>query len=95
MARICITRTQGEWDIIVAGMKNGLSHYIRMECSTLIDDFKDCPLCITPASGDKIERQFRIPDDVYKELEKISKTAQRPISSIIDDFIISPLLLPK
>jgi len=53
MARICITRTEGEWEAINEGMKNGLSHYIRMECSTLIEDFKDCPLCITPADGEK------------------------------------------
>jgi len=43
----------------------------------------------------KIERQFRIPDEVYKELEKIAFKAKKPVSSIVNDFIISPLLLPK
>lgn len=95
MARICITRTEGEWETILSTMKNGLSQYIRMECSTLIRDFEDCPNCVTPADGKKIVRQIKIPDEVYRELEKIALKAQKPVSSIIDEFIISPLLLPK
>lgn len=100
MARIFITKTKGEWQAIVIILselrkKAGLPSYVRNESSRLIRDFKDCPDCITPAEGEKVQREFCIPDDEYEELLKIAEKMKITVSSVIDDLVISPLLLPK
>lgn len=100
MARIFITKTKGEWEavnIILSELRKRarLSKYVRNESLRLVRDFKECPNCITPADGDKVKMQFLIPDNEYEELKLIAEKMKISVSSVIDDLVISPLLLPK
>lgn len=98
--RILITRTKKEWNLILLKIaeknkRSGLPSYIRHSTSSLIKDFEDCPDCLDNSDGNKIKRAFIVPVDDYKKLEKIAKKLHKPISTVIDDLVISPLLLPK
>lgn len=98
--RIKIRRTIGEFEMIdyrLEEMKKGdLTNYLRCSIRNLVKTFKDCPDCITSAYGEKIEIAHRIDnEDSHKILKQISFIMGKPISSIIDDFFIAPLLLPK
>lgn len=100
MARIFITKTEGEWDamaIILSELqkKAGLASYVRHESSRLITDYKKCPYCITQAEGEKVQKEFCIPDNEYEVLKLIAEKMKISVSSVIDDLVISPLLLPK
>jgi hypothetical protein len=93
---VSLSRTKGEWDYILSKVsergKKNLSAYILSEINKLKNDFNDCPCCVTPASGIKIEKRPYISVNALAELEPLSIKMNKPISSIIDEFIIAPLL---
>jgi hypothetical protein len=98
--KIIIRRTEGEIELIrqrLRDIKRGdINAYLRTETRKLVSTFKDCPNCITSAYGDKKEITYQIDEpEIHKGLAQISFIMQKPISSIIDDFFIAPLLLPK
>ena len=72
--------------------KDDLTSYIHSEIKKIADIFQECPTCITHAHGRKIEKQPWISSISLKRLEAISVMMQKPISSVIQEFIISPLL---
>ncbi len=95
--RIKIHRTEGEFialDRIVKELgKPDLNTYLRSEIYKLEKEIKRCPECVTEAKGGvKQDRVHYISDDTYAVLLSISRRMQKPIASIIDDFIINPLL---
>lgn len=100
MNRIKIIRTPGEMEYLQQQMKalgrQSLDKYLRTEIRKLEKKFLECPGCVTPAYGNK-KKEFvlYVPDDTYSILNKISLIMQKPISSVIDDFFIVPLLLPE
>lgn len=99
MVRIYITRTQGEWKametILAELQRKAIPSYVRNECHKIVKEYKGCEDCVTPAEGEPIKWQFCIPDDDYIELKKIAEKMKKTVSSMIDEMVISPLLLPK
>jgi len=75
--------------------KGNLSNYLRSKIFLLNQKFEECPGCITPASGPKKKIQYRIPDHLYPTLLKLSEKMGRPISCIIEDIFIVPLIQPE
>lgn len=97
-SKIYIQRTEGEWKQInrkirAAGKKD-IHSYLRCEISRLISLYNDCQPCITPASGEVRKIRHKIPEDVYEKLLVLSNLMKKPVSTIIDDFIVNPLLQP-
>lgn len=97
--RLVFTRTEGEWAEInkrIEEMDIGsLNNYLRSKIFLLNQKFNECPNCVTPASGAKKKIQYRIPDHLYPPLLALSEKMGRPISCIIEDIFIVPLLLPE
>lgn len=95
---IYLSRTQGEWDAIDAAIKKmgrkNLNKFIRSEVSKLGNAYVECPNCITKASGEKKEKRPKIPMESYERLEKIAERMDIHVSTVVDLFIISPLLKP-
>jgi hypothetical protein len=94
---ISISKTAGEWEIINQKIsesgKENLSEYIRGEVRKLQIKFRECPECITPATGGTaITKRPYIPIYYYAEIKLIALRMSIPVSSVIDELIISPLL---
>jgi hypothetical protein len=96
--RVKLYRTPGEWRIIEAKMKEAgksdFGSFMRSEINKITSKYAECPLCVTVAEGDKTEKACPLTDLSYDVLKEISTRMQKPIASIIDDFIIAPLLMP-
>lgn len=93
--RAIIVRTEGEWKAIEQRInKSDLNSYLRCELSKLNTKYKECPGCVTHADGELKRKEYLIAADVYQTLELLSIQMKRPISTIIDNLLINPLLLP-
>lgn len=96
--RVKLYRTPAEWKIIERKIqesgKSDFSSFMRSEINKLTSRYNECPYCITVAEGDKIEKACPLTDLSYDILKEISIKMQKPIASILDDFIITPLLMP-
>src|SRR5450432_3836122 len=96
--RIKIHRTKGEFKAIDKRVKElgkeDLNSYLRSEIYKLEKEINRCPECITQGTGDekKPERVHYVSEETYAALLKISRRMKKPVASIIDDFIITPLL---
>lgn len=99
--RIKIRKTEGEFSAIDRRVrelgKPDLNAYLRSEIYKLEKEIDRCPECITEGTGDekKKERAHYISIETYAQLLKLKRRMRKPISSIIDDFIILPLLTGK
>lgn len=96
---VTITTTEGEWDhiqdMIKKMGKTNISSYIISETHRLTNIFKDCPHCITRASGAKMEKRPAIPISSLAAIEEIARFMNRPVSAVINELIIAPLLRPE
>lgn len=94
--RVKIKKTDGEWTAINKKI-NGrtFSSYVNSRIQKLNDDFKKCPECITPASGNRIEKVHYVNPSVYESLTLISFKMGISASEVVDRFIINPLLQPE
>jgi hypothetical protein len=98
--RITINKTSGEWDCIKSkikelNQKNTIHSYMNNEVNKLTKRFLADPNEITFIGGEKIEIQFPLQAYTCIILKELSEKMQKPVNSIIDDFIITPLLAPK
>ncbi len=97
--QLSVKKTEGEWtkiDVIVsASGKKDLNAYIRCEALKIKKAFGECPEQVTPAKGVRIEKRPYIPLTIYAALEPLALRMGVPVSSVIDRFIIDPMLLPK
>lgn len=97
--RIKLYRTAAEWEIIRDRIKetgkSELNAYIRSEINKIMIKYNECPLCVTPAKGNKKQKVYCINPEAYEMFQEISKKMGKPVASIIDDFIIAPLLIPS
>lgn len=93
---IHIGRTEGEWDIILAKIEKmggkDLSAFIRSEVQKLLNNYNDCPECICKATGEKRYKRPYISTDSYNKLAVIAKKMRIPVSAIVNNFIVTPLL---
>lgn len=96
--RIKIFRTKGEFDFIEERVKElgktDWHFYMRCELHKLEKKFNECPNCITPAEGEKVEKVHYVSDETYDMLLKLAKVMDKTPSLIVDEFIIMPLLRP-
>lgn len=100
MARIFIKKTQEEWNNLSFIMsrqefRSGLPNFIRRESFRFVQEVKDSPDKISTLENMKIQKEFIFPESQYEELFRLSVILRKPVSTIIDEFVISPLLLPK
>jgi len=94
--RVQLSRTEAEWEAIDAKAeelkKKNFNSLMRSELQKIKSKFDECPICITPARGSKKTRNCFMDDETYATLEQIAKRMQRPVASVVDEFIISRLL---
>lgn len=93
--RVKLSRTRAEWKVIQGKMtKRNLNSFIRCEVKKIAEKHNECPDCVTPAEGKRIAKRFEIDRETYAVFEEIAKKMHKPVASVIDDFIIVPLLTP-
>jgi hypothetical protein len=96
---LSILKTEGEWEIITAKLaesgKKDLSVYIRAEVRKLNISYCQNPQKFFRAPGEKIYKRPHIPLESYNKLKIIADQMKKPVSTIVDMFIIQPLLMPK
>lgn len=91
--RLTFQRTKSEWDYILSIIPEGdLNRFLNKEIVKLVKKFDESPSEVTCASGDKSSKTYRPHPDTYDGLESISKRMKKPIASIVDELIISPIL---
>lgn len=94
--KVKLYRTRAEWEVVKNKMtKKSLTSFIRCEIKKIAEKHNECPNCVTPAEGEKIEKKFEIDAETYAIFEEIAKKMRKPVASVIDDFIIVPLLIPE
>lgn len=96
---LSVSKTPGEWSLIEkkvaeSGKKN-LSCYIRGEAIKIKNAFKNDPSSITTAFGERIEKRPSLHTPIYEEMNAIAKIMKVPVSTLVDRFIIDPILVPK
>lgn len=96
---ISIVKTEGEWTVILGKIaelgKKDFSVFIRSEVRKLGSAYTKCPKCVSRASGEKKTKRPYIPNELHKKLKEISRQMKIPISSVVDNLIILPLLQEK
>ena len=94
--RIQINRTQGEWEEIIDKIpRNDLNIFLKKEIEKLKKKFRECPKCVTYADGEKICKVNYLDKESYEFLETISEKMKKPISAVVDELIINPILLEQ
>lgn len=95
--RISILRTEGEWKHVMALLyeqkQTDIHGYLHREISRMTNIFKDCEVCITPADGHMKSFRHNIPTHIYEKLLPIAQKMGKPVATIVDDLLITPLLL--
>lgn len=95
---IRLNHTIGEWqyleELIKREKKCDLHNYLNREISRLKTKNEECPLCISPADGRKKSRKHRVPSEIYQGILQLSARMGKTPGTIIDEFILNPLL-PK
>jgi hypothetical protein len=98
MKRVKLFRTATEWEIVERKIKESgktnFSAFLRSEINRIKIMYDECNECVTPADGPKKQKVHSLDEQTYKMFEDISERMHKPIASVIDDFIISPLLKP-
>lgn len=96
--RISILKTEGEWHYIsqmLADDKNcDLHSYLHREISRLSTKYVECEVCITKADGVLKSYRHNIPTHIYMKLLPLAQKMGKPVATIINDLLITPLLLP-
>lgn len=97
--RVKITRTVAEFVFIndkikLLGKKN-FNYFLRCEIRKLTKKYFEDPESITKADGnEKVHKVHYVDEADYNVLVELSWKMKKPVSAIIDDFFITPLLLP-
>ena len=73
---------------------NSLNSYISNKIRVLIREYKKCPNCIVEALQKNNYSKFQyVPNDDLSILKEISEKSKKPIATIIDAIIITPILI--
>ena len=96
--RVRIKRTKGEMAAIdekinELGKKN-LHSYLYGEIAKLEKRFLESPKSITSGTGDKVLFYHCVSPTTYNTLKRIAALKNKSINSIVEDYIITPLLHP-
>lgn len=96
MQQVKIIRTQGEWTAIDKKIKDmgirNIRTHIKYQTIRLAKQFDECENCITKANGSKHRKTFYFDEYCMKFLELVALKMKKPLSSVVDDLIINPLL---
>jgi hypothetical protein len=96
--RVKLYRTAAEWELIEKKIsesgKANFSAFVRSEINRIKLKYSECKLCVTPADGPRTQKEHLLDEETYKMFEEISDRMGKPVASVIDDFIIAPLLRP-
>lgn len=96
--RITISKTPKEWEYIELKLKevskNDIHSYLNNEIQKITNRFIADPDSLPMSLGGK-SIQFTINPYTYMVMNEISKKMEKSIHSIIEEFIILPLILPK
>lgn len=96
--KVKIYKTEGEWKVIQERLekmnRKSIRLYIRTEVLKLSKRFDECPESITCANGKKKQMQFIMDAQTNVALRKLAIQMKCPMSKIVEDFFITPLLLP-
>jgi len=99
LKQIQITRTKGEWDLIVKKLvppnkkkHECISHHIRREVLKLNARLTELPETFVYVKGEVDTRRFYIDETIIKDIEHIATTLKLSPQIIIDRLIITPLL---
>lgn len=91
--RISIQRTEAEWDKIRSVIPNrDIGRYLMKEILRIERMYKENPHSITIAAGIKTAKSRRLHPETYRCMKEISRKMKRPISTIIDELVIAPIL---
>lgn len=94
--RITIERTIGEWEQINKRLKEmnrlNVKLYILGKATNLADNFRKDPASLFYKDAEKRAEQIHVSSETYETLRILSRQIKRPVSSIIDDLFIAPLL---
>jgi hypothetical protein len=97
--RVVLFRTAGEWDLIEKKIrkmgKSDIHIYLNTNISRLKMGYNECRECVSSAQGELIRKSHIIPDHLYPYLQDMARLMQKPISTIVDDLLIAPLLTPE
>lgn len=96
--RLQIRKTEIEWERLSVILKptkhENPKSYIVSECRNLSRIYNQSPENVMKMFGGEMQKRvFCLDDETTKCLQKISRSTGKPISSIIDDLFISPLLI--
>lgn len=91
--RIKISRTEGEWEEILQYVpKSDLNIFLKKEIEKLRKRYQTCTECVTVAEGKRVCK-FHYPDqDSHDFLNQLSEIMKKPISTVVDELIINPIL---
>lgn len=94
--RVRVTKTASEMDLIKQSLqamgKPDFDKYLRLEANNLLKKFEENPDLIPDNYNDTtIRKEIRLHESTYEELLKISEKIKKPVSTIIDEFLIIPL----
>jgi hypothetical protein len=98
--KVRVIKTYGEFEYLdylvrELGFKDFKSYFITSS-RQLTRKFNICQSCITPAYGEKERKEFYFPNqETYDAIFQISILKDTSIAAVIDEILISPLLLPQ
>jgi hypothetical protein len=97
--QIYILRTEGEWELaekhVIEHHYGDLHSYLRREISRLKNKYQECDVCVSAAMGSVKRLRHNIPIEIYDALQPLAERMHKPISTIIDHMLITPLLFPQ
>lgn len=97
--RIKISRTEGEWKLVDRMIpdfsENGWSVFWKKHIADLRESYRKCPQCITEAFGEKQTRSVELTEGQYAVLKDIADKMKKPITSVLDELILSIVLRPE
>jgi hypothetical protein len=96
--RVKLSRTVEEWELIEQRIsesgKANFNAFMRSEINRIKIKYAECRLCVSPAEGKRKQKEHFLDEETYQMFQEIASRMQKPVASVIDDFIISPLLRP-
>lgn len=96
LKQIGIHRTEAEFEIIDAAIKEKgreFTSYVRSEIFKLQKREK-LITHIPPEKEPKKRRQVYVSEPTYEILKRLSAKTKKPINTLVNEFIIAPLLAP-
>jgi len=100
--QIQITRTEGEWDLIIKKLcpagedqLKAISRHIRREVLKIKNRMNEVPESVTWMGGKKVEKRPYIDNSIIEDIKRIAITMQVSEQTVIDRLIITPLLQPQ